>query len=308
MKKHGHLLKLLNLREGPQGLYPEPRIWADYRDLEGLGVHFSYGFLKNAGESFHPINTDKALMHPYDEVLVFAPCNASKDILDLNAEITITLGREFEEHVINEPSAVVIPRGTPHGPITVRALEEPIVHYLVGLWPEYKAVSTPREGKSRGMNYSHLIKRFRGAWLLLSKKLARTMPPGVRARNPGNADQIAWFSGKDLEGIELNISWGFYSSPGIWHGTQGGGAHIHPVDEVLFFLGLNPNDINYLGAEIEIGLGEEDERHVINRPTAVVAPKNFVHCPVITRWVETPYAHFHLYLGLKYEARWLFTQ
>lgn len=305
MKKYGHLVKQLFLKDGPEGLYPEPRIWADSRDLEGLNIHFSYGFIRRSGEIFHPTNAEKTLIHPYDEVLVFAPCNASKDILDLDAEIAISIGGEFEEHVINEPAAVVIPKGTPHGPIIVRSLNEPIAHYLIGLWPEYKASSIPRTGRSTGMNYLHLIKKFRGAWLLLSRKLARTMPPEIKVKNPGNADQIAWFNGGDLEGIELNISWGFYSSPGIWHGARGGGAHIHPVDEALFFLGLNPNDINYLGAEIEIGLGEEDERQVINRPSAVIAPKNFVHCPVITRWVERPYAHFHVYLGSKYEVKWL---
>ena len=48
---------------------------------------------------------------------------------------------------------------------------------------------------------------------------------------PANADQLVWMYGKDLEGLDLNFTWGFYSKPGI--GTaRGGGAHVHPVDEV----------------------------------------------------------------------------
>lgn len=306
--KYRHLIKPLAVRSGPEGVYDAPRFWLDSKDLEGLNVHFSYGFLETPGAVCHPTKRGEALVHPYDEVLVFAPCDASGDILDLGAEMSIELGEESEEQVFYEPSVVVIPRGTPHGPITVRRLDKPIAHYLVGLNPSYMAESVPKGAKTTGLKYVHLVKKFRGAWLLFSKRLARPARPDMarlRVTSPGNADQIAWFNGEDLEGVELNISWGFYSNPGIWHGMGRGGAHVHPVDEALFFLGLNPQDINYLGAELEIGLGEEDERHVISKPTAVIAPKNVVHCPIITRWVDKPYAHFHLYLGAKYETRWL---
>lgn len=307
-KKYGHLIKPLVVHSGPEGVYDEPRFWLDSKGSEGLGAHFSYGFLKTPGTVCHPTRSNEVLVHPYDEVLVFAPCDASGDILDLGAEISIELGKESEEQVFYEPSVVVIPKGTPHGPVTVRRLDKPIAHYLVGLNSEYKAESIPKNAKTTGSNYAHLIKKFRGAWLLFSKRLARPARPDtarLRVTSPGNADQIAWFNGKDLEGVELNISWGFYSNPGIWHGMGRGGAHVHPVDEALFFLGLDYQNINYLGAELEIGLGEEDERHLISRPTVVIAPKNVVHCPIITRWVDKPYAHFHLYLGARYETRWL---
>jgi len=306
-KKYRHLIKHLTVCSGPEGVYDEPRFWLDSKDSEGLNAHFSYGFLNTIGTICHPTRNGEALIHPYDEVLVFAPCDASGDILDLGAEISIEIGEEGEEQVFYEPSVVVIPKGTPHGPITVKRLDKPIAHYLVGLNPDYKAEHIPRKTKTTGLKYAHLIKKFRGAWLLLSKRLAQPLKPDMarlKVMSPGNADQIAWFYGKDLEGLELNISWGFYCNPGIWHSAGRGGAHVHPVDEALFFLGLDPQNINYLGAELEIGLGEE-ERHVINRPTAVIVPKNVVHCPIITRWVDKPYAHFHLYLGVRYETRWL---
>lgn len=116
----------------------------------------------------------------------------------------------------------------------------------------------------------------------------------------GNADHLAWFSGKELEGLEMNLTWGFYSKPGIWY--RGVGAHVHPTDEVLVFAGLDPTDINYLGAKIEIDLGKEHERYIFDKPTVVICPKGLPHTPVVTRWVDKPYAFYLITLGGEYKT------
>jgi hypothetical protein len=45
-KEYAHLLKPLVVKNGPAGLYPEPRVWAEGRDWEGFDGNFSYGFFK----------------------------------------------------------------------------------------------------------------------------------------------------------------------------------------------------------------------------------------------------------------------
>jgi hypothetical protein len=100
---------------------------------------------------------NKALVHPYDEVLVFAGIDTS-DIFKLGAEVSIEFGEESEEYTFNEPVMVVVPKGTPHGPIKVKKLDAPIVHYLVGLGSDYKATTILKKSKSSETKYSHLIK------------------------------------------------------------------------------------------------------------------------------------------------------
>jgi hypothetical protein len=58
-----------------------------------------------------------------------------------------------------------------------------------------------------GSKYGHLVKRFN-----LPDK-----PNLVHPRSPGNNDAIAWPRGQDLEGANINFSWGFYSQIGDWH-------------------------------------------------------------------------------------------
>ncbi len=55
--------------------------------------------------------------------------------------------------------------------------------------------------------------------------------------------------------------------------------HIHKDAELLFHIGTNPDDPMDLGAEVEIFMGPEMERHVITKSCVVYIPPNFVHCP-----------------------------
>jgi hypothetical protein len=315
-KEYGHLIKSLPVKKAPGGLYAEPLVWMEGKDLEGFNAHFSYGFFKEPGVC-HPV--EGALIHPYDECLVFAGF-ADYDILRLGAEISIELGEEREEHVFNKPSVVLIPKGTPHGPVTIRRADKPIVHYTIGLAPEYKAESIPKGSKppkTTGSKHGHLIKPL---ITKVEQKQATTgsggspgyadimdsngvMHPAERGVGPGNGDQIVWLFGNNLEGMDVNFTWGLYSKCGKWH--RGGEAHTHPEEEILVFVGLDPNDINYLGAELELGMGKDYERHIFNTPTVAICPKGFPHLPLITRWVDKPYGFFVICLSGEHDSPWV---
>jgi hypothetical protein len=157
--------------------------------------------------------------------------------------------------------------------------------------------------------YAHLVKPLRSGLLiergkfnssgLTAEQLARQNSgekPG-----PGNADHLIWMHGKDLEGLDVSIFWGFCSQAGIWR--RGAGAHVHPTDEVLIYLGLDPNDSDYLGAEIEIDMGQEHERHIINKSSVVICPAGTPHMPQVTRWVDKPFAFFAINLSGEHETK-----
>lgn len=323
--EYAHLVKPLLVQAPPAGLYKEPRVWMEGKDLEGFNGHFSYGFIKETGP-FHP--TEGALMHPYDECLIFAGID-NNDIRYLGAEVSIELGEEREEHIFDKPSVILIPKGTPHGPATVRRMEGPIVHYTISLAPDYKATGIAPGSlppKSCGSKHSHLVKPLitqvggtkGGSGMGYEKGVDAegVMRPTQRASanplintdqvgriGPGNADQLVWLFGANLEGMEVNFTWGFYTQSGKWH--RGGEAHTHPEEEILVFVGLDPNDINFMGAELELGMGPDHERHIFNTPTVAVCPKGFPHLPLITRWVDKPYGFFVICLSGDHDSPWV---
>ncbi len=121
-----------------------------------------------------------------------------------------------------------------------------------------------------------------------------------KGRGGANARELVFVSGEDLGGFDLNFIVGIYDQTGDW--APGRGAHSHPFDELLLFFGHDPDDLGYLGSDMEISLGKEQEKHKFSAPTVVVAPKGVPHCPLITEKVYQPFGHFHLALSGKYQG------
>ncbi len=313
-KLYANLVKPLIARQGPAGLYPEPLFWMEGKDMEGFNAHFSYGFVTKP-TVFHP--TDGMIVHPYDECLIFAGYQDG-DILKLHGEVSITLGEEREEHVFDKPSIVLIHKGTPHGPVTVKNVDKPFVHYAIGLSPEYKAEKLPAGTKTKGSKHAHLIKPLKT--VLLKKEKTMTgdegatsyadildengiLHPSAKGVGPGNGDDIVWVFGDNLEGMDVNFTWGLYSQNGKWH--RKGEVHTHPEAEALVWVGLDPDNMGYLGAEMEFALGKEIERQVYNTPTVVICPGGFPHLPLVTRWCDKPYGFFVLCLSGEHDSPWV---
>src|SRR4030042_3354701 len=151
-KEYAHLIKPAAVKDPPKGLYAEPRIWMEAKDLEGFNAQFSFGFVKKPS-TFHPL--EGAVVHPYDEILVFEGTDLT-NILHLGAEISVELGEEREVHTFNEPSCVLVPKGTPHGPVTVKSLERNIVHYTIALGDAYKAQALKKTGQPTKIGRAHV--------------------------------------------------------------------------------------------------------------------------------------------------------
>jgi hypothetical protein len=65
--------------------------------------------------------------------------------------------------------------------------------------------------------------------------------------------------------------------------------HIHPFYEFLCFIGGNAADIRDFGGEVELCLGEEEEKHIINKTTIVSIPPGVPHCPLNFKVVTKPF-------------------
>ena len=311
-KEYAHLVKPMLVKQPPQGLYPDNRIWMEGRDLEGFNAHFSFGFIKQPS-TLHPVQG--SIIHPFDECLVFEGTD-TRSILRLGGEISIELGEERELHTFKEPSVVLIPKGLPHGPVKIKKLKRPIVHYSIGLAADYQAETVKvAKSKSKGKKYAHLVKKMvtapktgpnaTGSGMGYESVIGwdGVMRPAQFGIGPGNGDQVVWLYGSDLEGFNINFTWGFYSQCGKWH--RGGESHTHPEEEILCFVGLDPDNIDYLGAELELGMGLDHERHIFNKPTVAICPAGFAHLPVITRWVDKPYGFFVVCLSGEHASPWV---
>jgi hypothetical protein len=69
----------------------------------------------------------------------------------------------------------------------------------------------------------------------------------------------------------------------------GHGPHKHRDPEMVVALGTDPDHPKELGAEFEIFMGPEMERHVVNKPSLIFIPANFIHCPFRVTKVTRPF-------------------
>lgn len=115
-----------------------------------------------------------------------------------------------------------------------------------------------------------------------------------------NAKELVFMQGEQLQGMEINFIVGVYDQTGDWAPNRG--AHDHPFGECLLFFGYDDEDLGYLGSDMSLAMGKEQEKHYFSVPTAVAAPKAMPHCPLVTEKVYKAFGHFHLALSAKYSG------
>ena len=109
-------------------------------------------------------------------------------------------------------------------------------------------------------------------------------------KEPSNLSAVAgpqaYFRGaRQIPGANLNMGWQLFVEP-IYLEKE---PHTHDVDEYLIFLGGKlPDLFESFQAEVDFCIGEEQEKHLINKPTIIFIPKGLVHCPLNFRKIDKP--------------------
>lgn len=110
------------------------------------------------------------------------------------------------------------------------------------------------------------------------------------------ARRVRWLDADTIPGaFNVNTAWYLKAGP-----TLENKPHVHDVDEVIAFIGSDPEDPDDLGGEIELWM--DDEKHIITKTTLVFIPAGLVHCPLILNRVDRPIFHFHSLGGGQYRV------
>ena len=277
-REYKHLIKTLNFKDTGGGEYITT---LEGLDLEGLDVSFSWGYQRNTGLLLYDEGTTH--LHPYGEVLMFTSLDYNEHD-KLGASIDININGQCK--TVDMPAFIAIPAGMPHGPIITQYVERPFGFLAV-------SCSSVRKMRTEAVPQTHNN----------DDKLVRSFKMhDMRRPGSGNADYMNAWSGHEINGFKLNFTWAFHSGVGPFHTHD---PHVHPNDECLVFLSLDPDNPYDLGAEIEIDMGTEMEPYVFNTPCAVIAPAGLVHCPLIVKKVNRPWGFTAICLNNDHDTTWL---
>jgi hypothetical protein len=103
---------------------------------------------------------------------------------------------------------------------------------------------------------------------------------------PFIAKPQAYFRGAhQIPGAGINMGWQLFIEP-VYLEKE---PHTHEADEYLIFLGNDPADwFSSFDAQIDLFLGEEMEKYLIDKPTVVYIPPKMLHCPLNFRVLNRP--------------------
>jgi hypothetical protein len=135
-KKYDYLYKTMKPKKGSGNGDAKQVISIEgAKDLAGVPLNFKLGIHDKPGEFFPGRG---ACIHSYDSVLVFFG-RKTDDISYLGAEISIELGKEHEKYTFDVPTAIWLPKGMPHFPVTCNKVEHTYTFAQVGLSGKYDA-------------------------------------------------------------------------------------------------------------------------------------------------------------------------
>jgi hypothetical protein len=248
---------------------------------------FNFGAENKAGFTYEYICMDQPKWAIKDsrvndtwELLCFIGGNP-KNINDLGAEVSVTLGDLNEEHIINSATVVSIPPGMKYGPITMKKYTKPFVLLRICTSKEYEAKMA-----LKGEEYTNRLKAMKEGrpsapegnryWMNIGRG------PFYIAAEPGWEGTSIWAHHNEYRN---GTTLGYHCITSRYYVDKN---HGHDFHELLCFLGGDPQNINDLGAEVSIKLGDELEEHVFNTAGIISMPPGLKHCPLEVRNVKKP--------------------
>lgn len=108
------------------------------------------------------------------------------------------------------------------------------------------------------------------------------------------ATRILWLEDEIMEGASsVILSW-------YWKATEKEGtpSHVHDYDEILGFIGSDPQNPHDLGGEVEYWM--EDEKYILKKSCLIWTPKGLRHCPLKVTRVDRPILFLAISMAKKY--------
>jgi hypothetical protein len=123
------------------------------------------------------------------------------------------------------------------------------------------------------------------------------LPANVQERQAeynNRATRILWLEDEIMKGASsVILSW-------YWKPTEqeGSPSHIHDFDEIIGFIGSDPQNPHELYGEVEFWL--EDEKYLLDKSCLIFAPRGLRHCPLRVTRVDRPILFLAFSVTTKY--------
>jgi hypothetical protein len=221
----------------------------------------------------------------YDEILL----NIGGDCYnpeELGADIEYSLGGQIL--TINSTSAIFIPKGVRHGPLTYKEYRHPHVHISILLGTgerEYVSAEMPKpETGSTDIDYEKYLVR----------KPVYEVIAGTPVKNRQEPASMTFMNRNLVPACDIYVEGGW-----VW-GMPDPNPHIfdhvhRDFEELVLHYGTDYEHPEKLGAEIEFYLGDQPLK--VDKTSVVFVPKGISHGPLIWKKYSAPHLEMAIVPG-----------
>lgn len=205
-----------------------------------------------------------------DKLMVFIGSDPKKHE-SLNAEIELWI--ENDRLTITDTCIVFIPKGAAHGRMKAKNVSKPVIHYSCLMNSSYCNEEPAEATAAAGTYAGNIVEKY--------APVDGFLPPAPE----GFLTRLLWIDGAKLKGAPYMEA--------VWFHTKndtGPENHFHNFDELIGFLGSNPEHPEELGAEVTLLLDGETVR--FNKSCVVYIPRGVTHSPILVPRLDRPIIHF----------------
>jgi hypothetical protein len=208
--------------------------------------------------------------------------------LGANAEIYLGKGKWREKYNFNKTTAVYVPAGLPHCPWHVTNITKPMtfVNLIVGKtwWGD--------NDQSKDVLSKEELAKAKTSGYIFDKYILSGV--GKDIKDPKGGKWIAYMDSTKIASAPLTriIRYNPKEAPYSIIDSQ-----THEFGTFLIFLGMDNDDASVLGAEVELYMGEENEKHTFNKSALIFIPPNLKHGPIKVTKASIPFNFLEIVLG-----------
>ena len=208
--------------------------------------------------------------HNSDKLMIFIGSDPS-DHENLNAEIELWI--ENDKLTLTETCIIFVPKGTAHGRMTAKNITKPVIHYSCLMNSSYYNEEPAEATAPVGTYADYKVEKY--------APVDGFLPPAPE----GFLTRLLWLDGVKLKGAPYMEA--------VWFHTDndtGPENHFHEFDELIGFLGSDPEHPEELNGELTILIDDETVR--FTNSCVVYIPRGVTHSPILVPKLDKPIVHF----------------
>jgi hypothetical protein len=224
--------------------------------------------------------------HNYDEILLHWGGDYKRPQV-LGGEIEINIGGQAI--TFNTTTAIYIPAGTPHGPMTWKKFDFPHMEMALMLGTGDPAKAFAGDHITDGKSVASKKARDYDYEKYVIRSPMREAGPMQKGRQ---VPTMTYMSRPQLNIANVYLEFGW-----IWDIVDPPIPQmVHKkYDEIVMHIGGDPKDPEDLGADLEFNMG--DEKLMFDKTFAMWIPKGIVHGPLVWHKVRKPHIEMAIMLG-----------